>query len=549
MRLKKLFAGLAAAATMLGGLALGASTASAVDGTTVTETATFTFTAADEAQVTGRTIEAYRIANYVNYGAADAPVYGVVTNSDAPRATLVAALTEAGVDGVADVAATDDIMEWALQQGVLDVSGEYPWAEGTTRQFANYLSEHKAELGTAVTPEFDAPTQRPDDLKWTITTKLQAGLYLFVDTTVSTSTLTQAIPMMVGSGTVTAEGTLTDVTVATEVNMKNSTVPSEKKSADKNTASVGDTITYKLEYTIPEVLPAGYTFAFYDVPGTGLTVNFGSLALKATDAEDNETPLTLDTDYTLDTAEFPQDNKGDGTSRFIVTLTNPADFAGQTITATYGATVNSAALDADPANSHVVTNKLVDRDGGDIPDTEVKTYTYGFKFTKVNRADQPVEGAKFAIKNEAGQYLKYDADNGWTVDTDGTAANAPTYTVTSDANGIVAFDGLDEGEYVVEETEVSDGYQNFKPSFTVTITPDEKDLATFTVTFTTSGMQDVWNLVDEDKQQVINVKTVTELPLTGGAGIVLFSVVGLLLAGAAACVAVRSRSTRRALRA
>ena len=54
MKMRKLFAGIAAAATLLGGMALGATSAQADDaaGTPVTDNATFTFTAETEEQLT-----------------------------------------------------------------------------------------------------------------------------------------------------------------------------------------------------------------------------------------------------------------------------------------------------------------------------------------------------------------------------------------------------------------------------------------------------------------------------------------------------------------
>ena len=58
-----------------------------------------------------------------------------------------------------------------------------------------------------------------------------------------------------------------------------------------------------------------------------------------------------------------------------------------------------------------------------------------------------------------------------------------------------------------------------------------------------------YGLVDSVKNEVHNVKNVSELPLTGAAGTALFTVIGLLLAGAAATVALKFRETKRALRA
>ena len=54
MKMRKLFAGIAAAATLLGGMALGATSAQADDaaGTPVTGVATFTFTAETAEQLT-----------------------------------------------------------------------------------------------------------------------------------------------------------------------------------------------------------------------------------------------------------------------------------------------------------------------------------------------------------------------------------------------------------------------------------------------------------------------------------------------------------------
>lgn len=62
MKMRKLFAGIAAAATLLGGMALGATSAQA-DG--AANNANFTFTAQDAKQLTNRSLNAYKIADYV----------------------------------------------------------------------------------------------------------------------------------------------------------------------------------------------------------------------------------------------------------------------------------------------------------------------------------------------------------------------------------------------------------------------------------------------------------------------------------------------------
>ena len=61
MKMRKLFAGIAAAATLLGGMALGAASAQADgSGTVVTSKVNFTFTAQDAKQLTNRKLDATR---------------------------------------------------------------------------------------------------------------------------------------------------------------------------------------------------------------------------------------------------------------------------------------------------------------------------------------------------------------------------------------------------------------------------------------------------------------------------------------------------------
>ena len=136
MKMRKLFAGIAAAATLLGGMALGAASAQADDTpTTVTRDATFTFTAETAEQLTNAKLKAYKIGDYVQYGSGENVAYGVVTNSN-NKTAVDSALKAAGVD------TTDsevDHLAAALNAGTLDVSAARPWAspEKTWRVKAN----------------------------------------------------------------------------------------------------------------------------------------------------------------------------------------------------------------------------------------------------------------------------------------------------------------------------------------------------------------------------------------------------------------------------
>nr|WP_274518391.1 prealbumin-like fold domain-containing protein [Bifidobacterium cuniculi] len=130
----------------------------------------------------------------------------------------------------------------------------------------------------------------------------------------------------------------------------------------------------------------------------------------------------------------------------------------------------------------------------------------------------------------------------FTISGDNIDADYKDSVVTTGTDGKVSFTRLAAGTYTVKETKVPEGYlQNVQPEFTVTIDADGN------VTFGT----DAWGLLqkgDDDAYTVKNVKSVTQLPLTGAAGIIMLVVMALLLGGAAALIAVRSNSLKRQLR-
>ena len=188
MKMRKLFAGIAAAATLLGGMALGAASAQADDaaGTPVTGEATFTFTAETAEQLTNANLKAYKIGDYVQYGSDENAAYGVVTNSDNKNA-VDSALKTAGVN----TANNQDNLAAALNTGALDISATRPWnSPDKTRKFANALeSENKLTGGTQVT--FTAAPTGPDESGYySATVNLPAGIYVFIDSADATGSVT-----------------------------------------------------------------------------------------------------------------------------------------------------------------------------------------------------------------------------------------------------------------------------------------------------------------------------------------------------------------------
>lgn len=514
MKMRKLFAGIAAAATLLGGMALGAVSAQA-DGTTTTvnTSATFTFTAETAEQLTKANLTAYKIGDYVQYGSGENIAYGVVTNSN-NKTAVDSALKAAGVD------TTDpkvDHLAAALNAGTLDVSAARPWASPEkTRKFANALeSGNTLTGGTQVT--FAAALTGSVESGYSATVNLPAGIYVFIDSAVATGSVTKAIPMIVASGTV-KDGVLTDpVNGANTVNMKNTKNSVKTKEVNKASAAIGDTLTYTLTGTIAN--PAPTEFKFTDKPGKGLTIKAGTFKFYAGNVEISANEAA--TDFTVPDSDVT----GGENASFDVIVNNLSKYAGKTIKVTFDAMVNDKASVTDG-----VVNKL-DNYGTDV---EAKTKFVGFDFTKVDPDGKGIGNVTFQVKDGDTALYFVKQDDGSYKKAASAATSGATTNVKTDASGKLTFTGLDATKtYTVTETErASNDYLDIKPSFTVSF---NNNAAVLTAT------SDSWGLVDTTAKTVKNVKSITQLPLTGAAGTTLFTVVALLVAGAGVTVAVKSR--------
>lgn len=526
MKMRKLFAGIAAAATLLGGMALGATSAQA-DDAMVTDNATFTFTAETEEQLTHANLAAYKIGDYVQYGSDQSVAYGVVTNS-ANKAAVDSALKAAGVD-TADPKV--DHLAAALNAGTLDVSDSRPWDKNaaggasTTRAFANALEKEKLANGTTV--KFAATSGSAED-GYSATVTLPAGIYVFIDSAAATDSVTKAIPMIVASGTVNTEKkVLTDpIQGANTVNMKNTNNPGKTKEVNNTSAAIGDTLTYTLTGTIAN--PAPTEFKFTDKPGKGLTIKAGTFKFYVNGEEISAE--TAASDFTVPTADV---TGGDNAS-FNVTVNNPSKYAGKTIKVTFQAVIND---EADAENG--VVNKL-DNYGTDV---EAPTKFTGFNFTKVDPDDKGIKDVTFQVKDgDTTLYFVKQGDGSYKKAASANTQGATT-DVTTGTNGQLSFTGLDKTKtYTVTETRcASDAYLDIMPSFTVSF--NEENGSAVLAKTTTS---DPWGLVNTTAKTVKNVKSITQLPLTGAAGTMLFTVVALLVAGAGVTIVIKSRQNAEA---
>lgn len=500
MKMRTLLAGIVAAATMLGGMAAVATSAQAA-GVTIT---------VNNSQ-SGHTYTPYKFAN-LNVDTNDTSKVEVTTVKGWSDAVKTAA--GLGHDGKATPA---DKKLYAGNPAAYVATFNAEQLRG----FAQKLSAAgKKADGTATSGTDGQSASIPVSGEgWYLVTdsftkdgKSTTGVNAIVATTINgrTGDFNVVGDAGTGQGKIQALG---------EFNAKNENAPQRPTKEVKlgtvnvngRSASVGDT----LEYTITAPVPANaagfdeYAFTVTDTASPGLQVT--SAGYKITDAATKKDITSL---FTI----TPSGDAANGTTTTF-TVTDPKDtpkYAGKTLVVTYNATVTEDAKNAGSVdNSATITaNNVVSGIG------TTKVYNYGFSLTKKNKDGGLLKGAEFQLYDESGKSIG---------------------SQVSDDKGKAAWSGLAAGTYTVEETKAPAGYsQQFLPEFKVTITQNPNDPAKATVAIKEG---DTFGLATKSNGDitVLNVKNVSQLPLTGAAGTAMFTVVALLVAAAGVTLAVKSR--------
>ena len=529
MKMRKLFAGIAAAATLLGGMALGAASAqadtpllqvnNAQAGHTYTPYKFATFTKVSAGSVEVNTVEAWR--TFVTT-AADAADNGTENSVPAEYkdnpAAYVATFNAEQIRKFAKELAKTNPMPAAVTNGALTVAANQG---GQSLSFSG-VTEEGWYLVT-------------DTYTKTDETKVTPGTPAVVATTVSGLTdLTIKVDRVTGQGGITTMG---------QFNAKNEnplTPPTKTAKVgtvevNNKTVKVGDTVDFTVSATVPASAANydKYPFTITDTASKGLkVVEPGAFTVQKKTGQTG-TIETVDSDL-YHVTQIGDAAQKDGTTTTI-TFADARSLAGNTIVVSYTGTVTKDAL-TDLGGS--VNNKaMITTNGGASGEGTTESKTYGFQFKKigVGADEKALAGAKFVVKKD-GKYLAQDKDGAWS-----PVADQKDATVfTSGKDGLVQFKGLAAGTYTVEETEAPTGYaQNFRvTSFDVSIAENGR------VTFTQDALKQVTpqnNGTVNATATVKNVKSITQLPLTGAAGTTLFIVVALLVAGAGVTVAVKSR--------
>ena len=562
--MKKFAAVLIAGATMLGVAGLGAASATAADN------AELTVSTADSS-FASKTINAYKMFS-ATVSADGAIAYELNTEWEA-------FFTSQDLSGLADCDSKTGTELSACAYTEVAKLGESstPTIDTFARQASNWAQAKKTGTNPATSNATVAKTATISDSadaqnQYTASfTGLDFGYYLIAvpgvgNTTATTNKYATLIPVTTAAGTTAQiKGSLPTV---------DKKITTDNGDADSSSAKIGDTVTFTLTSTIPDMSAYdSYTFNFHDYMGQGLTFkSVTSVVVQGGAADGGDATLEQGNDTDPKDYTITEPNQTIG-NKVIVTMN---DFknkqqknAGKKIIVTYTATINENAVVGGLGNMNGAvieySNNPLTEGKGESTIDKVYVYTYQFGIDKytVKDAAQPdahtqLAGAKFTLtaKNST-DAIKF------VVDTQGDATKPTKYRVAKDANeagattelvtpdsGRIDLTGLALGEYVLEETAAPSGYNKLQKKLGVKVDgtkpTDGQTNATTTITFNRDADNTTYDQTTNNGIIGIENTTGPTLPSTGGMGTILFTIFGvLIIIGGAAWYVKSNRKTSR----
>lgn len=369
-------------------------------------------------------------------------------------------------------------------------------------------------------------------------TGLPAGYYLVIEADADNlpvgETMTKHILQVVGD---------------TSVALKASTVSSEKKVQDINDSEgtpsawqdsadydIGDNVPFQLSATVSDLLDdykGPYAMTFHDHQSEGLTFNQDSVEVFVKTSSGSAETRIDSANYTVRGG-----SESSNSCTFEVHFDNLKNISavtpGSTIIVRYTSTLNARAKTGAPGNPnemHITFSNNPNNDKpdnpheeGETPDDMVTVFTFKLVVNKVQpvgdtQETEPLKGAAFKLskKNSSGAYVE--------VKTLGTDKDNPIDKFE--------FTGLDDGDYMLEETVTPEGFNTIAPiKFTITaehdiISDDPQLTKLLSGNLADGGVEGVLSngTITTD---VVNIKGKT-LPSTGGMGTTVFYIIGSIL--------------------
>lgn len=307
---------------------------------------------------------------------------------------------------------------------------------------------------------------------------------------------------------------------------------------DATDAKIGDTLTFTLTSTIPDMSAYDtYTFNFKDTLSKGLT--FGQV--KSVKVEN--VTLTENTDYTVTTPTASNNNTLTVAMKDFKTKQQAN--AGKKITVTYTATLNENAVVGGAGNVNSATiqysNNPSTNGTGESEPSKVRVFTYGFTVDKYTgdygENATRLAGAEFTLAHKDGSVISFVQVSAGSATANAVyrvakAGETGTTTITTPANGKVVFEGLKNGEYTLTETKAPAGYNKLASAIGVKVNGQNNGTdttnAAVTITYNNDNGND-YNQTASNGVIPVQNKSGAILPGTGGMGTIAFTVIGVLV--------------------
>lgn len=417
---------------------------------------------------------------------------------------------------------------------------------------------------------------------------MEQGLYLVVETRVPENVTSTCNPFLVSLPMTTIDGAAWnyDVTVYPKNQTGNpdleKTVREAKNSTGKNTgsltdiadgyahtatASAGDMVDYQIISALPTITSKASSLSEYtyvDTMSKGIRYNKNDVVIEffrdagctdkiATWAE-NSGKFTVGYDDAANTMTIRMIESGlseINESESIYTDSVKRGYSDCTMRITYAATLTADAKlgDTNNPNEVVLTWKRTNTTYFDTLKDCCHVYTYGIDVLKqFSDNGGNLRNVKFKLHNDTDDcYIIADLKSGVYYAKGFAAKKADATTFIANAQGHIVFKGLEDDTYSLTETATDKGYILLKEAVKIVIKTAESGQCEKcgTKLLTASATVNGKDATMTDGNAIVPLTVVNnpgfDLPKTGGYGVWMYTVGGVLLLGAAAFIAVKSR--------
>lgn len=319
-------------------------------------------------------------------------------------------------------------------------------------------------------------------------------------------------------------------------------------------ASIGDTVGFKIELTVPNYADDwnvdGTRFVISDTLSNGLALDVSSITIEGTTL-DNYTRKSDKTNFATSTSGFKLELRGADIYQYKNSM----------IVITYQAEVTENAKVNFDSDLNVATIRWSSTPGSEdlSQPKESKTYHYTFGIdTLVNGtgSTETTEVTKYGVKTttvednkvklDGAEFQLLDADKK-VLYFDDTGKLDPTHTkndhITSKNGGKLTATGLDAGIYYLKESKAPLGYALDKTEYKVVIQPIYDELTgelknytvqigdgktnSLTFKYEKDGAGNI--ILSNDGTFAINNTPMIKLPETGGVGIIVITIVAVVM--------------------